>query len=882
MNKFHICEVHIENFRGYKKGNFTFFKNTENKKGLILLGGPNGFGKTSLIDAIEWCLSGNVRRLENEFRTRTKGDNENQLLHKGIFKHLSGSGDTMVRINARYKGEPVIIERIFKGKHEKEVFEGKSELRVEASFKIKGDVETLICEISGSFYDRYICSYEKNIQMYQKGREDIYNMFASFFGSNPKIEKIIENLEGNGLKGNKKVKGIIEELEEKLTQAQREEKELEKQVADRKTTLDSQELRYKEFTGYIDDIERYPQPLLFTAEKSPLAIEKIEPETAKLKLIYHQKNLLQAILNIPVYEAIEAYTNSLGAEIVLKNFRRDLLELFRKKAKQVTLAQQTTISDILAWKIRLETSSRVLKGINNARQLIRYVLALINQPVFKESDLDLLPLREKVYELQKQKNALDHQSSIMSAFDSATPVVNALRALVDHVSGFHTYREYGNKECPLCGNSETFVTSEIASKAKIMLGDADKKRAEAEMQTREIEQKHKEIYNEVYSVTRNYLEKIVKTLDLKKDQIEDIEGIRLAAIKHGFNFEEINEECLVGREAQLIEQLNSSMINRLLSEDEVLAYLEEPDSTLRGIRSQINNSDNATRSEFTQWTFEVKKQVLEKLVEEYRSQIQQVEFLTDLSQEGYDSIQTRVSILETMEKVSRDTEIFKDAKLAYEASVQMYEQAKGRKTKLNEQVAELKLILNTTKELKSVRERKMTEQIISPVTKFYRRINRHTNFTDICLNRTGTVAQKSELIVTDQNGNDCLISNVLSTGQLSTLAISIFFATALKHESSPFRCYFMDDPIQSMDDLNILSFVDLLRNETVINSSEDGCSFDQIFISTCDEDLENLILHKVKGFGANYCNLHFTGYGKYIDSDDRNSRLSGIIIEDEQ
>ncbi len=56
-----ISKIEISNFRGYG-GDFKLdipFKN-----GVVLLSGPNGLGKTSLFEAIEWTLTSKIRRLD--------------------------------------------------------------------------------------------------------------------------------------------------------------------------------------------------------------------------------------------------------------------------------------------------------------------------------------------------------------------------------------------------------------------------------------------------------------------------------------------------------------------------------------------------------------------------------------------------------------------------------------------------------------------------------------------------------------------------------------------------------------------------------------------------------------------------------------------------
>jgi DNA repair exonuclease SbcCD ATPase subunit len=50
----------IKNFRGYGK----FELELPAHPCVVLLSGPNGLGKTSLFEAIEWCLTRSVKRLD--------------------------------------------------------------------------------------------------------------------------------------------------------------------------------------------------------------------------------------------------------------------------------------------------------------------------------------------------------------------------------------------------------------------------------------------------------------------------------------------------------------------------------------------------------------------------------------------------------------------------------------------------------------------------------------------------------------------------------------------------------------------------------------------------------------------------------------------------
>ena len=56
-----LKKITIENFRGFSgRHEFDF-----EEKALIMLTAPNGNGKTSLLDAIEWCLTGNIKRIQS-------------------------------------------------------------------------------------------------------------------------------------------------------------------------------------------------------------------------------------------------------------------------------------------------------------------------------------------------------------------------------------------------------------------------------------------------------------------------------------------------------------------------------------------------------------------------------------------------------------------------------------------------------------------------------------------------------------------------------------------------------------------------------------------------------------------------------------------------
>jgi exonuclease SbcC len=72
MDKFRILQIHIYNFKGFKELSLDLSSNS-----FTILGGKNGFGKTTLFDAIELVLSGSIKRMSQYVTNADKRYNYN-------------------------------------------------------------------------------------------------------------------------------------------------------------------------------------------------------------------------------------------------------------------------------------------------------------------------------------------------------------------------------------------------------------------------------------------------------------------------------------------------------------------------------------------------------------------------------------------------------------------------------------------------------------------------------------------------------------------------------------------------------------------------------------------------------------------------------------
>jgi DNA repair exonuclease SbcCD ATPase subunit len=97
----------------------------------------------------------------------------------------------------------------------------------------------------------------------------------------------------------------------------------------------------------------------------------------------------------------------------------------------------------------------------------------------------------------------------------------------------------------------------------------------------------------------------------------------------------------------------------------------------------------------------------------------------------------------------------------------------------------------------------------------------------------GTVVEDSE----NENARSDDPARILSSSQINVLAVSLFLALNLTVRNLPLQCAILDDPLQSLDDLNLLGLVDVLRH---VKDQR------QMFISTHDLRFGDLLRRKLR------------------------------------
>jgi len=93
-----LLNLTIRNFRGFGDAGVTTSLNGD----LLLIFGPNGFGKTSLAEAIEWLFYGTTKR-------RQRGESYGRAEYANTFANVHGGSPTEVSATIKLGGRDMAI-----------------------------------------------------------------------------------------------------------------------------------------------------------------------------------------------------------------------------------------------------------------------------------------------------------------------------------------------------------------------------------------------------------------------------------------------------------------------------------------------------------------------------------------------------------------------------------------------------------------------------------------------------------------------------------------------------------------------------------------------------------------------------------------------------
>ena len=193
-------------------------------------------------------------------------------------------------------------------------------------------------------------------------------------------------------------------------------------------------------------------------------------------------------------------------------------------------------------------------------------------------------------------------------------------------------------------------------------------------------------------------------------------------------------------------------------------------------------------------------------------------------------------------QVARATEALQRQELAEQLSAvtRSLEQAEARIESRQRTGDLVGQIINA---LRSANDELVTQQLreIEPLLqRIFATVDPHPTFRAVnFLTRTGRGRGRLWTTLGDSTGGVHVQepATVLSSSQLNVLAVSVFLALNLSIPTLPLQVVALDDPLQSLDNVNLLGLTDLLRR---IRGTR------QVIVSTHDDRLAGLLARKLR------------------------------------
>jgi DNA repair exonuclease SbcCD ATPase subunit len=752
MSKYIINWMKIKNFKVFDE----FIINFNDSK-LISFGGPNGYGKTTIFDAIELGMTGNINRIKSIDSSGSQDNivakDQTQLVEIEI-KLINNDGN-FIHIKR-------ILEQLFKTKKHNKI----------ANFK---NIWKLIHIIDGN--ENPITQVEFENLLGETNLNKFYNNFfyvqqedtAHFLINNEKVrlEKISElfnlNTEENELntvtKTKEKIIEIRKSLETRLSI-----------LSERTSTIETVEQEeYIRLLPWKENIDEWDKENLHFIDfntrdnylKEIKAIDKLSLNKESFFKYYKYKNFLS---NSEIFEGI----------LIKSLFEQydEINEKYEEKTKLLKIIENLDDEDML---FDGEIDFELVKGKID----------------FNFDDFD-----SQVNEVNLLKNNLDSSDEVISQImDLRNDLIEGLKE-----------SSLDQEECPLCGYDwkentnfdEYKLLNALEDKKEffesLIDGETQHYRSQKELLDENIEKL--KLLVKVYLTNDNFQisESVYMKINEYKDDEEKINSLFNYLVSCEIQFSdlmitdlnlEFDVNFIESKVEVLLERLNQSVIfdNTFLENAEEYQFLNKYNYYFEKDEEKFNTLTRdliTNKAKFIEYSFYNYNQSLQDQIRDTQTKITNLNTL----------ISVKIAPLETLYK----------------------SEIKKHKEKIIKDI-ELPFYIYSGKILQSIRNDRIGGIFIKDPVQ--------------------TEGLQNIRFVSDYNSDHDVI-NTVSSGQLAGIVIALTL-TLNKVYSNGFNSIMIDDPVQSMDDINMISLIELFRNEFSDN---------QIFVSTHEEEIEKYILYK--------------------------------------
>ncbi|KFX60409.1 hypothetical protein FDC50_15270 [Clostridium botulinum] len=774
--------IRIENIQA---DNFKIFENFDKIKeidetSMVLLTGPNGYGKTSVFDAIELALTGRIKRIE----TYNKNINgifayENMILVRDENK------EAYVSLTIKVEDKIIEIRRIFKPESKKvNSSTNKNPNKIFNHFKLRIKINNQVYEGKEAekkleelklndfkdIYGRcYFISQDENLNFF-KSKDDAKINSLNFLFNTEKEDIKVDELEKIYNKYNKN-KGILVKINDEKTRLESKIKELEEKISEGISGKDNSKdiLLYRrifEDKLYYWDKEDHK----FTSEEYIKAIKDIDDLKYFAK---NQESCIGYLFNKKYNELLVPFN---GDEKI--NIDRNQLEY--------TIRFNSTLlkyNDIVKRHDVEEKYKKLQKDLNTQNYNGLNWSFIKEEKIFTKDQEDTIKTA-----IQNIKQIESNTKAISKVIDE---IMDSRNQLINFFNKAISNEILKNDVCPLCGMNYS-NKNELITKIKQQEDNLN------ELCDKDVIEKNKIINN----LKESYFDKLLVDINKKLEKtIEEKDFLRLKEIKK-------NESKII------------NIVNKLNELDIQIPKLD--------IDGDLKDIYNDYLDRIKKKLFSISDEVLSGLIE--RNFEECLLNYYDNDEEKLKKI--TLDMLDKKEKYIKacyfnyNKKLLDNTKLSYDKYVHRYDKLK----KILERISNYKDCINDGI---SNYKRKVIEDI-EPILYIYvaKILQRKFNGNSIMIWKNYDLSQ-IRFVNSQEDDQDILHS--MSSGQLASVAIAFLLCMNKIYSRNMIDILLIDDPIQTIDDVNMVGLVDLLRYE--FNDK-------QIFISTHERKFELYLRYK--------------------------------------
>lgn len=752
-----INKIRIQNFKVFKDITLDF-----NSSDIIVFDGPNGFGKTTIYDAIELVFTGKIRRYND---LKLKLIDGRQSFSENPFQHANAQdGDIVITIEFAKNEQIYVLERL-------------------------AQVDTISPYIDFSIYKLFTKDDFSSVEKSPVDNEELFlaGILGKNYNSNFQFLNYVEQEECLFLlkhKDSTRKSHIghlfdLKEFEEKI-----------KRIENLKKRIDTIfNNNFSEAESLAEEIDRLKESL--TEEQEPSTyirlFEKKELSWDKEDVDTNSFNYLDVVGNDGVLERLKIFIE-----------RKNLFNQYRiNRAVDYLLENEDLTQDFFKFYNFLPKKDELRDlriRVSQLQNLINQLESLNNNTLDQTIDLEtyeFIPAELKVDFAATKKELLSGFQELSGLDRIYSDISRSRNELIGEIT---ILREAGTSisECILCGYDwgnieELFLQIENKSEQiRVINSDKSNRLQESFVAFKSGTVKHLiDIIKEDLSKVNYNEEFVTRLLETEinrfNDVIKSFEFLKVDYSQYLGNEQLLDVSALFDRFKNAITPLKDESEMELI-ETYFLAYFREY------FENEFNQIDAVPVE-----NIEAKKRYLS-----HKWSLNQNQLLQDKSTKLLEVTKSRDEARETSQKLN-------GLKNIYNASLKSYQ----------------KKIIKDIEIVFHVYSGRIMQSFQGGIGLF------------IFSEKDGIRFQ------TDSNKTyDAVFT--MSSGQLSALIIA--FTLALHKKYSQNKIVLIDDPVQTMDELNMYGFIDLLRNEFSDN---------QIVMSTHEDMMSAFMRYKFKNYNLN-------------------------------